>query len=350
MTSRPKNNCLVERMELLSRGLSRLVRQIRLSLPYVVKKGMFPGEFASSLRVVHGIERAEPRPFTMDDDPSAIDLSHISPRAFEDLARAAVLGELRVIESVRQVESELVVVIDLSRSMLAGCFGKDGVPRDLHLSKLGSLFYAAAVFLHLGEAARFVMRAIYVTGQGIPSDRTRSPANFSQIVMLRMQRLLERCHEAANRNSDAAEPFSLCYGLAQVLALRVPSVVVVVSDFLDPFDQYAGLLTEIAARRHHLILIDVAATEDRDCPIPHSLWDLRDSMSEVSEGARHLELGTSPRPVTTAMAKEWNRLRQDDARRMREHARRCGARYERFFGMNWQQCYIRASCCLKRIQ
>lgn len=315
-----------ERLDTLTAALVRELpawcRRGRAATRYR-SRGLVSGELSSPRWIVRGIERAAPRPFTLDDDPAALDLRRLPPLAALDFGLAAVTGRLRLVPAVRTLESELVVVVDLSRSMLGGFFDlrRSGGAAD-GSARLGGLFATVACFLDLAAELGFRRRVILCWGRRLVEERPRAAEDFVPRVLSGMRELLVRRHRRAERHPGAVETFHMAAGLRAALAPRGPRVVVVVSDFLDPFATYRGTLLELLAR-YPVVLVDVAPTEERSFPVP-DFFNFESRRIALREGARHLEEGTWPKRLVRRDVRSWNADRRTDQRRLRAATRRGG--------------------------
>lgn len=286
-------------------------------------RGLAPGELLSSRWIVRGLERAAPRPFTLDDNPAALDLGHLPSLAVVNFGLAAVTGRLRLVPAVRTLESELTVVVDLSRSMLGGFFDPR-VPgaSDDGSARMGGLFGTVACFLHLAAELGFRRRVILSWGRRIVEQRPSSAEDFVPVVLAEMRKRLMHLHGMAERYLTEEEPFHLATGLRAVSASRGPRVILVVSDFLDPLATYRTGLLELLTRSP-VVLVDVAPARERSFPVPRR-FIFESPRVNLREGARHLEVGTRPRQLTRREIRRWNADRRMDLRGLRATVRRHG--------------------------
>jgi len=317
-----------------------LVRQLpdwciraKFSSQYISAKS-FSGALASRRVVARGIERADPRPYTAADDPSAIDTGRLPVTAAYSLPIAIAAGELRLVQAVNTVESEFVAVVDLSRSILAGFFEPWVTPAPAYdVIKVPPLFYAVAAYVYLAAGLGFRLRVICSQGFHTHEERSSNVASLLDATVRRMRAAMLDAQRTANANQALVEPFNLAFALRAVLGVRVRSVVLVVSDFLDPVTDYARFLTE-AACRHYVILADLASTVDRDFPVPK--WFDRESQRvELREGARHLELNTLPHSIPRQRVRVWNADRLNDYKALRQIARATNAVYHGVGAARW---------------
>jgi len=332
--------------EVLDRNLRRLntFGQRRRRSCQLESQRMLHGEFRSRHRTAYGMERDVPRVFELDDDPACLDLRHLDPMLIEQgLMEAILAGRMRLIQSILLVESEFIVVVDLSPSILGGCFSDRGgiVDRTTSVeSSLGSLCCAVGAFIELAEASRFAIRVLYMHGDRIGEDRARNPQDFLQRVTATMRQSLLKTYGQCEERPDwqPQRPFLLQAALNCVLAVRSPSVLVVISDFLDPFDRYKRSLAEVMAR-HRVLLVDV-------CPgriLPEPTWAEYDVVSvRLREGPWHAEEGTQARFLTRQEVQNWNRERRNDEAGLRRLCRRFSARSERFAMLNYRDGYMQA--------
>jgi hypothetical protein len=100
--------------------------------------------------------------------------------------------------------------------------------------------------------------------------------------------------------------------LEAALDVRARSVVVVISDFLDPVASYRNMLLE-CLNRHHVVMIDTANWWEVQFPKPAGvlqgaryLSDLDSLHTEWRDAARRVEDGTQPRPLRADDIEDWN--------------------------------------------
>ncbi len=331
-----------QRLEAMTRLLTQLDGQARFLLQHV-SYNILPGEFRSPFRFPTGLERDVPRALTLDDDPGLIDMHTIPPSlAAHSLAEAILREDMRLIQSVHHSESKFLLIVDLSRSMLSGCFtGND--PAQLSVpaqSKLQGLYQAVSVYLRIAEATGFVLRAIYLH-ERVPEEQPfLGPRNFAQQAMFVIKVRLLKTYRFAEESPGSREPFLMKGGLNLALTYRNRGVVIVVSDFLDPLSQYRAVLAQVMAR-HRVVLVDVASQRDRDFPVP----DWRDAETRripFRDGARHAEEGTEPMILTRNEIKAWNEERQADRDRLEALARQFNADLVSCRNESYRQCYSKA--------
>jgi len=257
-------------------------------------RARLPGDFRSNFLTLKAPEIAEPRPFSLDDDIETLDMGRMSRSILWSLPLAVAENSLRVIQSRLFTESEFIIVIDLSRSMLAGSLPKGGKkslekPR-IEIKKIESIYYAVTNFLSVAESARFVLRVIYINGGKFEQERYRNAKDYAQRALAIMNQGLKRTYNATEKDPASIEDYAMGPALQSIFPVKVKSLVVVISDFLDPFDRYSSALAEVMTR-HNTMLIDVASREDRDFPIPDS-YAREAQKVKVREGARRMVEGT----------------------------------------------------------
>jgi hypothetical protein len=320
--------------------------KIPLSKSLYSSKPLIPGEFRTHSRKVMDIERDAPRVFTMDDDPTNIDLGRLPQTICYSLAHAALQGDLRLIQSVKFTESEFIAIIDLSRSMLANCFGEEEriSPQNREMLKLRKLYFVASAFLYLAEFEKFILRAICARGRNVHQDRTRIPKEFARQVTSVMSNILIQSHSEAEKDfSDKECLTTLETGIITALSVRVRSVVLIVSDFLDPFSSYGQVLNELIGR-HFVILADVALKEETEFPSPGFLH-FETQRVLYREGARHVELGTEPKNITRKLVHKWNFDQLKERRQLREIIKKNHVPYINFSEMSLTECYRKILYC-----
>jgi hypothetical protein len=281
--------------------------------------GQSPGSFASRRPTSRGFEPASPRPFSIEDEPDRLEFGRLGAGFAVNPAWALYNGELRIKQATSHLESELVVVVDLSRSMLSGCRVPDDESELPASGKLEALYLAVAAFLSAGESAGFVLRVLYAQGDRVVQERSRTARDFRAGVLSTMSGSLIKTARSGLEDPGAPEPFSIAYGLSAARAVRMPGPVVVVSDFLDPLGpdepcpgpaRYTNMLADLLLRRD-VVLVDVASRYDLAFPEPR--WsDLECRRVPCPEGARHLELGIESRPLSAAAIRSWNDRRKSD--------------------------------------
>ncbi len=335
--------------ERMAAMLGRLGRLAWTASAYQTRN-LAPGEFRSPYRFPTGFELDVPRAFTVDDDPRSIDTRHVPPSlAVGGLGEAILREDMRLVQAVHRAEAPFVAVLDLSRSMLFGCL--DGPPptdpADPTTTKLQALFVAAGAFLKLAEPSGFVTRAVYLHGR-TPEEHRAAARHFTQQVLQSMVRRLADSYRRAVTDHDDREDFLLAAGLKLSLARRRRGIVVVVSDFLDPFDSYAGPLTQVMAL-HQVVLVDVATHHDRNYPVGR-WYDILALGGTSREGARHLENGTRERSLAREEIEKWNANRQADRRNLETLARRHNVHIVPAIGLSFRKCYLRAFAELDRFR
>jgi hypothetical protein len=325
----------------------------------------FAGEIRSRLRVMHGLEREIPDVFRPGDDARQIDIRHLpATLAISTLETVIARQQVRRERFTHYSDTELILVLDLSLSMLtghendvsgqrlsnsdrienvhSGSLSDEGPPDRLaRRDKLWGLYLAAFIFLTLGEKAGFVLRAIYARDGRGEFERALRPRDFRFMVLDRMTEELVHAYGRAERDAAGTENDSLGPGLRAALAVRARSVVIVVSDFLEPVSKYRNLLLEILGR-HHVVLVDVANWWERQFPPPPSVLDLknwlryRDHIDEDwRDAARRVEDGTEARPLRIEQINGWNKQVADWRRELNGMSKRFGAGFcEHFHEMD----------------
>ena len=218
----------IDRLTRLTAALERLLITLdrRAHAASVLPaRGRLPGPFASRRPVARGLEPAPPRPFQTDDEPDRIDFGRIEPGFAANPAWAALHGELRSRSSTSYLESEFIVVIDLSRSLLSGCrldiSDQSLDPRGPALGKLGALYFGVAAFLAVAESAGFVLRAVYAQDNHVHQDRSRTPRDFRTRVLAVMSDHLARTAGTVLADPSSTEAFSLAAGVSAVRSVGV---------------------------------------------------------------------------------------------------------------------------------
>jgi hypothetical protein len=306
---------------------------------------LFPGEIRSRYRAFHGLERDIPDVFRPGDDARQIDFHHLpATLAFYNLETAILRQELRRERFTHYSDSELIVIADLSRSMLSGCLGQGGPPAAFQAGdKLWGLYLAMTLFLVLGEQAGFVLRVVFARNGAGEFERAMHPREFRLLVLERMSEELVQSYARMDAHPKDQEKFSLRWGLESALDVRTRSVIVVISDFLDPWahpnDGYREHLLEAMAR-HHVVLVDVASARDIHWPPPVRLWSCRpleylrsrqDTEQQSREAVRHLEKGTELDHIAPAAIRQWNQRATECRMHLKDTASRCGAGFSENF-------------------
>jgi len=335
-------NHLRERATALAAFLGRLDKQAYVSSAYITRN-LVPGEFCSPYRLAAGVELDMPRVFTCDDDPRNLATKPHSPVAGGGLAggchparrHAGGAGDSSGRSEV--CRADRLVAIDARR-----LFPWDDVEnlQTPGRAKLQGLYFAVSAYLRIAEASGFVPRAIMLHRQAPEGQRPTGPRHFAQQVLLGMTERLLDAHGRADAEPALQEPFLLGHGLNLALAIRNRSVMVVVSDFLDPLKQYESTLIQAAAR-HHVVLVDVASTLDRDFPVPGWL-DMAAGFTRCREGARHLEQGTQEKCFDRNAIAAWNLDRPADRRRLEKLAHRLSCKLVTGRDLSYQECTMQA--------
>lgn len=308
---------LRERTRNLQEMLGQLGRHAWISVQHLTQN-LAPGEFRSPYRFPYGLERDVPRTFTMDDDVAILHTGTVPPSmVVRSLAEAILREDMRANQAVHHGDATFAVVIDLSRSILQGCFAGDELTGLMQAAttKLQALFVTVATYLKLAETSGFSVKVIYVHGTGVEEHRAASARSFAERVLFSMSERLVATHARSEEDPASREPFLLGSALSLATTYRHRGIVVVASDFLDPLPSYIGVLGQVAAR-HRVLLLDLASGEDLDHPRPGWL-DVEARRTPVREGARHLELGTEAAPLEKRTIEVWNRQRLLDRRALR---------------------------------
>jgi hypothetical protein len=316
-----------------------------------VSRNLVPGEFRSPYRLPFGLERDIPRVFTQDDDAAHIDTRRVGPSmAIRSVGEAILRGELRLVQSIHHAEAEFMIVVDVSRSILSGCF----LGRELEslaepsTSKLQALYLAVAAYLQIAEATGFAVRAIYLCGRSPEEERSRAPRHFAQRVLVNMSRYLVESYRSAENDPDHREEFLLAYGLNMTLRIHTRSIVVVVSDFLDDWSGYADTL-KLVLGRHHTVLLDVASNWDRAFPLPN--WrDDETRRVPACHGACHLEEGTRRRIPDRRTIADWNRRRTADQEQLRSLADQYSTSLVPCQAQSYEDIYLQAVQVFDRVR
>jgi hypothetical protein len=239
---------------------------------------------------------------------------------------AAIDGKLRVVPSLKTIESEFIAVVDLSRSMLEGFISLyQSAPVRDRSGKLNALFFAVAAFLHLAAGMGFRLRVVLSSGKRTAQERGGPPLALMHSTLSRMRSVLRLSRDRAEANRELSQEFNLRTALEVPIGVRTRGVVVVVSDFLDPFPSYRSALHTLSLR-HHVILADSASKRDRNYPVPGK-HDHEKRRTLVREGARHLEQNTEPRVNNEDTVPPWNDERQRDHKSLVDLAHASGITY-----------------------
>jgi hypothetical protein len=315
----------------------------------------FPGEIRSRLRVTHGLDQETSDVYRPGDEASQIDMRHLpATLSTHPLETVIALQQVRIKRFTHYSDTELILVLDLSLSMVTGAGGasarlRAGGPTvgDVHTGalsefgppekaepgdKLWGLYLATTLFLTLGERAGFVLRAICCNDNQAEMERAVHPRAFRFNTLNRVADTLVEAYKLAEFEPDGKEASALSSGLEAALEVRARSVVVVVSDFLDPVSQYRLLLLEVMAR-HHVVLIDVANWWEAAFPVPGAFWqgkrwlDDRNQIDAVSwrDAARRVEDGTRPQPLRADAIVAWNKEIKARRHELGQIAHRFGA-------------------------
>lgn len=329
------------RLETMSRDLTRYSNRRRLMGSHISDR-LQTGEFRSKHRVPKGIERAEPRVFTVDDNVDCLDLRRIPPvLVTRSLGHALHRGEMRAIQSIHYAEAEFILVLDMSRSMLVGWFQyeKEYSTREPAQTKIEALYNASCAFAGVAEATRFSIRTLCVR-KDFPMDYIRIPQNIIPRILNRMNHSLVKSYEDILGNPKEPEGFLLGKTLKWILDIRKQCHVVIVSDFLDELKFYEKELLELIAR-HNVVVLDVAFPFDYEFPFPPS-YMVEFSRIYWRDWARHLEEGTTPRLLKRAKVKKWNEERQQDRNKLKTLCRRCSTPLYSLSNDSFLQCYQKA--------
>lgn len=337
----------------LRESLAALGRRARVGA-MMVGEGRLPGSFATRRPGTGGLEPESAGPFTLDDDPTTLDLGRLGRASVANPTLALLNGDLHARRTSPTVEIEMVLVVDLSRSMLTGgtSDGDRGVP-----VKLGALYSVVAALLALGAASKFTMRVILASGGAVLDRRTRQPRDFLARILVTMSDELSRRWRASLLAPGASEPFSLAAGLTAAIERRSRGLVVVASDFLDPLNDDEAIETATPYTRplatllahHRVILADLAAPEDLAFPMP-ARFDFNARRVPVREGARHVELGCAPRVVCRHEIARWNERRAADRAQLEGLVRTRGGRWLPAWGLDARQCHSAAIRLLQRMR
>jgi len=309
---------LAARTALLERRLAALGRGCRLAAARLSENTLL-ADFRTRRTSVRGIERDVPGVFTLEDDPSTLDLGRLGSSFAVSPTWSILNGELRVNRSVLLAESECVVILDLSRSVFSGClgfhWGED--PDGPEWMKLTALYHAATAFLSVVAAARFSIRVVYIHDGRFTEERVGSHHGAVARTLASMSRHLMAVFRRAEHWPALVERFALGKALGVPLRRRVRNDVVIISDFLDPlapgyFHRLAGTLA-----RHQVLLVDIARPGvDLNVRLPRPWIDVNQVQSERREGARHLEQEVTASWTTRAAVRSWNAARSADRRRL----------------------------------
>jgi hypothetical protein len=265
------------------------------------------GDLRSNFLDDSGLEKDISDVFRIGDNPETID--HRRPPAFAAAygwGAAVARGAVRKGRYVRHVDAQLIVIMDLSRSMLTGWFdrqdSRDSDNTEKRYPKLDALFMATSALGAIAERAGFRFRTV---GAKPGKEQLSAPGRTSDVryaALANAQDELLDSLRVSNRNPQRKEPWALAGGIEPILhEVRTPCVVVVLSDFLDPLSTYETALGELALR-HQVLLVDLAARNELHWPDPGGLGNLRSR-----ETGRHVELGTVDRPIFHGLD-FWNKL------------------------------------------
>lgn len=298
---------LNDRLALWRMWLRRLCYHVKVSIQPLLDAPR-EGEQRSPRVVPRGPEPEVPRPLTLDDDLAWLDHRRVEALAQMPFAVALANGLLRTVPARREVTGECVTLVDLSRSMLSGCLADPlstgGSAAAILASKIAISLCAAASVQAAAGGAQFALRAVLLRRGGGVADVLKSPRpqGFSVRVIDQMQNhYVELFRSAQPPHGECPEPqTSIRQGLHHVLReVRGKGLVVIVSDFLEPFASWRGVLLEVMAR-HRVLLLDVSAELDVRWPETAVNPDL------VLEGARHLEDAIFERDNRLADIRAWN--------------------------------------------
>ncbi len=337
------NSSLCGRVEHLRQYLTDLSYQISGEIECQMS-GCHPGEMRSKNRANHGLEQETSEIFSPGDDARLIDVRRLpSSLAYQSLETVIARREM-VRQTFRHYsDTELVIILDLSLSMLTGCRDRSQNSRSVFYGdKLWGLYLAANIFLTLGEQVGFILRIVYAR------DGTSENLNLvgnMDIRLTAVDRLSENLlvvFSNANKNPSSIEKFSIAGGLEEALNVRTGSVVILISDFMDPIEKYRQILLEVLDR-HKVVLVDVANSWDYAFPIPMQFSKLRFSQwlqdwflanQYWRDVVRHVEMGTEPRQLEIEDIRTWNSEIQGYRHDLRLQTNRFGANFCEQFRTN----------------
>ncbi|AOT10702.1 hypothetical protein [Pseudoalteromonas luteoviolacea] len=296
------------------RKLSRALDSIKKRLYHYLAKIDIPythpayavkiGEFKSPRFASEGIEWSNMRGFELGDN-----VNQISKRSLQyfacgkDSARTAIqLDHVHINQWQQYSEKQLVVVLDASRSILAGLFSEKGIP-----TKLDNYFYTLTNLLSIAYAKKFKLSIVISSDNQCFELKCESKAGFFYQVLEKLQHIW--FYSLGKIAKNEKEGFSLSAGLDYTLSLKNKALVVCISDFLDPIDDYRKALS-LVFDKHHCILANISTHHERIYPVP-SFFHFTYTSIPRWESARYLE-HTSSEPVcnTKSSIKRWNKVQK----------------------------------------
>ncbi|RZS89654.1 uncharacterized protein DUF58 [Motilibacter rhizosphaerae] len=199
--------------------------------------GILQGEHLGHLPGL-GSEAADVRTYEPGDDPRRI-----------DWAVTARTGETAVRTTTAERELETLLVVDLGASMSFGT--RTAEKREVGIA-------VAAAFLHLAKGPGDRVGALLVTQDGL---RALPPRGGSAGAYATLSALLRQ-----PRATGAGDEPRLAAALAQAAARqRRRGLVVVVSDLLEPVDEWAPALRRLGARQD-VVVAQVVDRRERELP------------------------------------------------------------------------------------
>lgn len=269
-----------------------------LTIPYTAPSyNIKIGNFKTPYVQGEGIEWASTKSFAVGDDLKQVNTRSI--KQMDSFYHDAIMGNIQVHQWTKYAEQDLVIILDISRSILSGIFHEPGIP-----TKLTSFFYTLTNLLSIGFSKRFKIRILLTRNGYVRQFFALEKEHTLKSLIYE----IKHAWFSSLNEYQLGESEKLCLksGLAELVGAK-KSLVAIISDFLEPIDSYSSELDSLKSK-HYLLLLDIAAPEDRCYPLPQSSDFYYENMPRW-EGARDIEqYQLELRKNTKQKIEKWNQI------------------------------------------
>ena len=201
------------------------------------------GAFRSLFRIQKSQEFDTPSVFQLEDDPETLLLSRIDTWQLQQFSLALAQDTILARQYQQLSEYELVLMLDVSRSMMLNWWAAYGAPlhlvpqlqspdhHHLYWTKLFNLKYLAASFLNAARENGFRATVVFFGGlTPYPRFSSREDNSLSQSILHHLDKAFQKL--VASKHVAPTEP-AILGALREQMEIPSRRLILCISDFMD---------------------------------------------------------------------------------------------------------------------